>query len=99
MFGRISTFLFGCVAGGLFVFGALKYHLIKADDGMHLVPKMGATFQETYLDVRGFGAGDWSEHAEVAAALVRADKGYLITDAGIDSLFGGAEDLLHSMNR
>ena len=95
--GRIGAFLFGFIAGGSFVLASLKYHVIRAEDGVHLVPKMGATFQETYVDVRGFTPRQWAEHPNVAAAMVRANKGHLMKDAAINSLFDSVEGLLESM--
>lgn len=97
MFSRIGAFVFGFIAGGIFVLGSLKYHVIKADDGIHLVPKMGATFSETFVDIRTFSANDWAQHPNVTAALVRADKGHLMKGAAVDTLFDGVEGLLKSM--
>ena len=97
MFGRISAFVFGFIAGGVVVLGSLKYHVVKADDGLHLVPKMSVTLSETYVDVRHFDARDWSAHPSLTAALVRAGKNDLIKGAAIDSLFDGVEGLLQSM--
>jgi len=97
MFGRIGTFIFGAVAGGLCVLGALRYHVVKAEDGFHFVPKMSATLSETYVDVRDFGPGDWTEHPTVTAAIVRDGKSHLIKGAAVDSLFGSVENMLQSM--
>jgi hypothetical protein len=99
MFSRFGAFIFGFIAGGIFVLGSLKYHVIHADDGVHLVPKMGATFAETYVDIRNFTPNDWADHPNVSAAMVRAGKGHLMKGAAIDSLFDGVEGLLKSMGR
>jgi hypothetical protein len=99
MFSRLGAFFFGFIAGGIFVLGALKYHVIKAEDGVHLVPKMGATFSETYVDIRSFSPNDWAQHPNLTAAIVRADKAHLMNGAAVDSLFDGVEGLLRSMSR
>ncbi len=97
MFSRLGAFFFGFIAGGIFVLGALKYHVIHAEDGIHLVPKMGVTFQETYVDIRNFKPRDWAEHPNVSAAMVRAGKANLMKETAIESLFDGVEGLLNSM--
>ena len=97
MFSRVGFFVFGFIAGGVTIMCAQKYHVVKAEDGTHLVPKMGATFSETYIDVREFGHQDWLEHPSLAAALVRADKSHVMKDAAVDSIFNGAEGFLQSL--
>ena len=62
------------------VYGSLNYHLVRAEDGVHLVPKVASSFDQIYVDVRKFGPMDWSEHRGLAVALVRADKEHLIGD-------------------
>ncbi len=94
----MSKFIIGFVCGGIFTFGLLRYHVLHADDGFHLIPKMGATVSEPYLDVRQFTAKDWSEHPAVAAAVVRAGRADLMKDAAVDSLFDGAVGILKAMN-
>ena len=53
--GRLSTFVFGGIIGAVLVFGSLKYHLVRAPDGLHLIPKLESNLSETYVDVRQFG--------------------------------------------
>ncbi len=89
-------FFVGFLLGGICVLGSLKYHVLHAEDGLHLVPKMGATFSETYVDVREFGPGDWSKRPAVTAAVVRSGKSHLMKGAAVDSLFDGVEGFLKS---
>jgi len=95
--GRFGSFLLGVVLGGAAVFVGLKYHVVYADNGVHLVPKLYATFDEVYVDIRGFDLADWGEHKALAAALVKADKGELMGEAAVNQardLVGGVlEDL------
>ncbi len=95
----MGRFILGFVIGGATVLGALRYHVVRAEDGVHLVPKMSATLSETYIDIRQFGTKDWSAHPAVAAALVRDGKGNLMRGAAVDSLWNGAEGMLKSMAR
>ena len=97
MFSRLGFFLFGFLVGGAAVMGSLRYHVDKAEDGTHLIPKMSATLSETYIDIREFRQNDWLEHPQLAAAVVRADKAYLMKEAAVGSLFQGAEDLLRRL--
>jgi hypothetical protein len=91
---RLSTFIFGMIAGGLVIYGALSYHLIHAKDGMHLIPKVKSTFTDTYVDIREFGPADWLERFEVAQALQAAGRADLIEAAAFDSLETGLDRLL-----
>jgi hypothetical protein len=76
--GRISTFLLGGILGAVLVCGALKYHLVHAQDGLHLVPKRTMELSGAYVDIRDFGPEQWSRHRALIAALIQAGKGDLI---------------------
>lgn len=94
---RISSFLMGAVVGGVLVFISLKFHLVRAEDGFYLVPKVRSTFRHAYVDIRGFGAAQWSEHRWLAAALVRSNKEHLLqgaVTAGFAEAVRGAIDSL-----
>jgi hypothetical protein len=74
MMNRVGTFFLGFLVGGAVVYTSLHYHIVRAHNGMHLIPKMSSTFSETYVDVRGFGFQDWTDHASLAAAISAAGK-------------------------
>jgi hypothetical protein len=82
---RLSTFIFGMAVGGLLVYVALNYHLIHANDGVHMIPKVNATLAGAYVDIRQFGPGDWTERPEIAMAIFRAERGDLMGSAAADS--------------
>jgi hypothetical protein len=84
--GRLGSFVFGVVVGAGLVFGSLKYHAVRAVDGVHVVPKISASFEDAYVDIRQFGPTDWDHHRTLAAALVKADKEGLIVDSATESL-------------
>ncbi|HUS39211.1 MAG: hypothetical protein WBF93_16295 [Pirellulales bacterium] len=98
MFGRLGAFVFGFIVGGVCLLGALKYHVVHAEDGIHLVPKLGASLKETYVDIREFTPSDWADHRRVAAAMVQADKAHLMKGTVVDSLFDSVDGLLKSLN-
>jgi hypothetical protein len=96
---RGTTFIFGMVAGGLLLYAALSYHVIRANDGIHLVPKVNSSLAATYVDIRTFGPADWIEHIEIAQALQSAGRGDLMETAALDSLRTGIDRLLDSNSR
>jgi hypothetical protein len=83
---RLPTFIFGMVVGGLLIYLALNYHLIRAKDGLHLVPKVSATLADTYVDVRSFRPGNFVSHRDVVTALLKSGQGELIDSLAADSV-------------
>lgn len=81
-----GSFVFGAIAGGGLVYGSLTYHLLNTSEGLLLVPKLSATFSQTYVDIRGFTATDWANNRGLAAAVIRAGKENLLADAAVDTL-------------
>jgi len=91
---RLSTFIFGMVAGGLLIYAALNYHLIHTQSGIHLVPKVESKLASTYVDVRHYGPADWLAHEDIAMALVRAERHDLLKSVASDSLVNGLDRLM-----
>ena len=91
---RLMTFFMGMVTGGALLYTALNYHLIRARDGMHLIPKASPRLAATYVDIRNFRVADWAEHADIAAALINADRRDVLGNAAVDSLQNGIDLLL-----
>lgn len=71
---RLGTFCLGFLVGGAVVYSSLHYHVVRANDGVHFIPKVSSTFSETYVDVREFGFQEWSDRAALAAAISAAGK-------------------------
>ncbi len=84
--GRLGSFLFGVAVGAALVFGSLKYHFLRAQDGLHVVPKVTSTFEDAYVDIRQFGPPDWNEHRTLVAGLIKANKEDLIGETAAYSL-------------
>ena len=91
--GRLGNFLVGLLLGGALVYTSLKYHIVRAGDGVHLVPKLTAEFSQTYVDVRQFGLQDWTQHQTLAIAITTAGKGDLLQGAAVDGLRGAVGDI------
>ncbi len=91
---RLMTFFFGMVAGAGLLFGALNYHLVRANDGLHWVPKLDAKLSGTYADIRGFTFADWAKNPDLAAALIDGGQRDLVEGATSDALRNGLNRFL-----
>ncbi len=86
---RLGSVLFGVVLGAGLVYGALNYHVLRTPEGVEFIPKLSATFAETYLDVRQYGVSDWADHDLVARAIVKSGKDHILKDAATRSVQEG----------
>ena len=91
---RLLSFLMGMVAGALLCYGATNYHLIRAQDGFHVVQKAQARLAEAYVDVRYFGVSDWTAHPHLVAAIVRENKQHLMTGSAAGAIQDGVNQVL-----
>lgn len=78
---RLWTFLIGILVGGIAVFAAMNYHIIRAKDGLHVVPKSDAQLALTYVDIREFTVADWAKNSDLATALINAQRRDLVDNA------------------
>ncbi len=90
---RLMTFFLGVLVGGGLLLAAQHYHLIRSDEGFHLVPKIESKLATTYIDIRKFTFTDWLQHSDVVTALGRADKQQL-TQGAVDNSLRNATDRL-----
>ncbi len=81
MMNRLVTFVLGIATGVVLCFGATNYHIVRANDGFHLVHKQRSRMSEAFVDVRAFSVEDWSNRPELAAELVADNKQYVMGDA------------------
>ena len=94
-----GPFLFGTVVGGSAVFASLSYHFVQTKDGVETIPKLTPTFSETYVDARGFTAGDWQQRKGLTAAMLRAGKGSIIGEGAIDQAVQAVNGLMPDFSR
>lgn len=99
MMNRIVTFLLGIATGVVMCFGATNYHIVRANDGFHLVHKQRSRMSEAYVDVRGFGVSDWSNRPELAAELVADNKQYVMGDAVASGAAGSLSQFPNLLRR
>ena len=96
---RFGCFLFGLLFGAALMWGTLHYHFVRADQGLHAVPKMIPAFADSYVDIRGFGFEQWNQHHALAVAIQQAGKAELLKGVVPAPFQGTAEDFLRSMNQ
>lgn len=96
---RFFSFFTGLLTGGAIIYFTMNYHLIHAQDGFHLIPKVNAQLSSTYADIRGYKVADWAQHADIAAALVNANRRDLLDEAINDTLNNGIDRLLNRDTR
>lgn len=75
---RVFIFFLGVIVGAFAHYGALNYHVVRADDGYHLIPKISSGMTETYVDIRQFEPSDWNQHKTLESAIKQADKSGLL---------------------
>jgi hypothetical protein len=92
--GRLAIFLAGALVGGGLVYGSERYHILRTNQGFEAVPKISASFNDVYVDVREFSAADWADHQGLAADVLRAGKENLIKDAVVDQVRQKVDGLL-----
>ena len=96
---RLAFFVLGLLVGGALVYGAERYHVLRTKGGFETVPKLSASFNDTYVDVREFTASDWADHQGLAADVLRAHKEYLIKDAVVDQVRQKVNGLLQELGQ
>ncbi len=83
---RSGFFLAGLFVGVALTFVGLKYHVVRASDGVHLVPKLTADFREPYMDIREFSLSDWNNHRTLAAAIMRSNRSQIMQSNTLDGI-------------
>ena len=90
---RIYGFIFGIGLGALACLGAMNYHVVRAQDGFHLVQKQQARLGQAYVDTRQFNATDWTDHPELVASLRADNEQGLVNEASPGFLQNGVKRL------
>lgn len=78
--GKLKSLMIGALlgAGGMYI--GLQYHLLQAEEGFLIVPRMPQQrLQDTYADVRDWDAGTWTARPRVALAVTEDGRGDLIS--------------------
>lgn len=96
---KFWCFVFGLVLGGVLVGAAERYHFLRTREGLVAVPKLTASFGDTYLDIRNFTASDWARHKALAVDLLRSEREELISQNVVDQVRGKVERLVDELRR
>jgi hypothetical protein len=96
---RLNSFFLGLLAGAALTYFALGYHVLRTKDGFEVIRKTTPTFAQSYVDVRTFDGGAWTERPELAAAVMKAGKEELLGDAALESLRAGFNQLFAPAER
>ena len=95
---KLLNFMFGAMVGAAVMFVALKFHVVRAEDGFHMVPKTLARLNSIYVDIREFTITDWDGHRELALDLANSRKAYLLEDAAKNTLNNTVLDLFDGLD-
>jgi hypothetical protein len=90
---RVGAFLLGLAIGVVLTFVGLRYHVVRANDTFHVVPRQGGSMEDLYVDIREFDLKDWNQHRSLAIDLIAAKKEHLIRDAASNSISKRLENL------
>ncbi len=96
---RVSSFLLGVIVGAVGLYLTMTYHVVRAQDGVHLVRKVPSGWGDTYVDIREFRAAEWNEHKNLVAALIHANQEDLLQDSAMSDLRHSAREILDSLGR
>ncbi|MBA3481944.1 MAG: hypothetical protein H0T51_09030 [Pirellulales bacterium] len=90
---RMYGVIFGIGLGVLACLGAMNFHVVRAQDGFHLVQKQQARLGQAYVDTRQFNATDWTEYPELVASLRADNEQGLVNEASPGLLQNGVNRL------
>lgn len=91
---RFSSFFAGMIVGAVGLYLAMSYHIVRASDGLHFVPKIAAKLDQPYVDIRSFTLKDWQSHQGLALAILKANQGDVMKDSSLDSFKRSTQNLL-----
>lgn len=83
---KFSIFFIGLVMGAALIFVSLKYHVVRASDGYHWIPKTSSKLSWVYQDVREFTVDDWRNHPDLMLDITKSDDLALQEEAAKSAL-------------
>ena len=90
----MRNFLLGCVVGAAGLYGSMCFHIVRAADGHHFIPKTGLTFKDSYVDIRNFNVTSWRDHIALADAIMKSDKAQLFQGSASTAVENALDNLL-----
>ena len=92
-------FIPGFIVGAATLYGSMCFHLVRADDGTHVVAKTALTFKDTYVDITKYTVADWRDHVPLAEAIMKANKPELVHAATEHAVRNAFDNLLDRQKR
>lgn len=77
---RIGSFLLGLAVGVVGLYLSMHFTLVRAADGFHMIPKIAPKIDNPYVDIRQFSVAQWQKKQSLALAILKANKGHLLSD-------------------
>jgi len=76
---HLKLLIIGFLTGSLCSFAVLEFHIVRAEDGFHVVPRSPApSIRLAYSDIRDWSTDNWTEYPELIRALHESDADDLI---------------------
>jgi len=91
---RVESFIAGLVLGIAGLYGAMHYSIVRAQDGIHFIPKISARLEPPYVDIRDFTLDQWQKKQTLALSILKSKKGYLLEDHTLSGFKFAAQQLL-----
>ncbi len=91
----MRNFVLGFACGAAALYGSMSFHIVRAEDGHHVIAKTGLTFRDTYVDIRKFGFVEWKDHVGLADALHKAGKKDVVQGATEHAVRNTLDGLFH----
>jgi hypothetical protein len=74
----LALIVLGAVLGCGVTIVAFRWHVVRANDGWHMISNGTPMPSDIFADVREWTPNDWADHPRLATALVAAGKGDLV---------------------
>jgi hypothetical protein len=84
------------VAGAAALYTSENYYIVRANEGVHVVPKIAGKIEFPYRDIRNYTVEDWQQNVSLGAAIINAQKQELMVDS-LTSVRGNFDSLLKSL--
>ncbi|MCA9128561.1 MAG: hypothetical protein KDB22_15845 [Planctomycetales bacterium] len=93
---RLSVFLLGMLAGAALLYTSENYYIVRANEGIHIVPKLAGKVEFPYRDIRNYTVEDWKRNVSLGAAIVKAKKPDLMVES-LTSVRTNFDNILQSL--
>lgn len=94
MIGKLFSALFLLVLGGGLTYYGLSHHIVRTEQQTIVVPKDQLELTDTYADIRGWSARDFSKHPKLTEALTLGGHSDLVGEGALESIGNVIEDTL-----